>query len=637
MLKFFDFESKERKQARAAGINPDALFTLEGHTKPVRALAVLPNGQLASGSEDNTIKLWDARGGCVATLAGHTSGVTALAALPNGQLASGSWDNTIKLWDARGGCVATLAGHTGGVIALAALPNGQLASGSWDNTIKLWDVRGGCVATLAGHTKPVRAITALPNGQLASGSWDNTIKLWDARGGCVATLAGHTKSVYALAALPNGQLASGSWDKSLKLWDVSTETRLETLEGHTKSVNALAALPNGQLASGSRDNTIKLWDARGGCVATLEGHTNWVYALTVLPNGQLASGSEDYTIKLWDVGCRPVLLLEKSEAARGEAKAIGVGGDKKPAAVDPVNTALEAMAMGGAGTGLQTILFSALTLGRVLGEGGFGIVYQGAWQRTDVAIKQLKVARLSASAVTSFADEARQHAALRHPHIVALFSVCVEVGHYSMVMEYMPQGSLYDVLHTKEKALPWSLRLTMARHIAVGLAYLHDQSILHRDLKSLNVLLDNQMNAKLSDFGLSKEVKKETGSTMTSAQPAVGSILWMAPELFKRGAKHDNLSDIYALGIVFWELSSRELPFHADETATPELIKDWVKDGERETIPSDTPPAFAALITRCWAQRTGDRPANVGVVLDALSAPPPPPDIADSGYRLQSR
>ncbi|MBP9726696.1 MAG: WD40 repeat domain-containing protein [Gammaproteobacteria bacterium] len=275
MLKFFGFESKERKQARVVGINPDALFTtLAGHTDYVFALAALPNDQLASGSGDHTIKLWDARGVCVATLAGHTESVYALAALPNGQLASGSGDKTIKLWDARGRCVATLAGHTSNVLALAALPNGQLASGSRDNTIKLWDARGGCVATLAGHTSPVTALAALPNGQLASGSRDNTIKLWDVRGGCVATLA-----------------------------------------GHTSPVTALAALPNGQLASGSSDNTIKLWDARGGCVAILAGHTSPVTALAPLPNGQLASGSWDKTIKLWEVGCRPVLLPEKAEAA----------------------------------------------------------------------------------------------------------------------------------------------------------------------------------------------------------------------------------------------------------------------------------------------------------------------------------
>ncbi|MCX5960863.1 MAG: NB-ARC domain-containing protein, partial [Cyanobacteria bacterium] len=121
------------------------LRTLTGHGSTVNALAVLPDGRLASGADDGTIKLWDpASGQLQATLEGHSGPVNALAVLPNGRLASGAGDRTIKLWDpASGQLQATLEGHSGPVNALAVLPDGRLASGAGDRTIKLWDPASG--------------------------------------------------------------------------------------------------------------------------------------------------------------------------------------------------------------------------------------------------------------------------------------------------------------------------------------------------------------------------------------------------------------------------------------------------------------------------------------------------------------
>ena len=311
---------------------------LEGHANAVRALAALPDGRLASGSWDNTIRLWDTKSGKeTGRLEGHTDKVNALTVLPDGRLASGSDDKTIRLWDPKTSKeIVRLEGHTCGVRALAVLPDGRLASGagsliqSDDNAIRLWDSKTGTeTARLEGHSDGVGALAVLPDGRLASGSRDNTIRLWDTKSGKeTARLEGHANEVTALAVLPDGRLASGSGagsliqsdedDNTIRLWDPKTGAETARLEGHTRGVRALAALPDGRLASGagsliqSDDNTIRLWDPETGTeTARLEGHTDEVNALMVLPDGRLASGSRDNTIRLWDPkSAKGMVLLE---------------------------------------------------------------------------------------------------------------------------------------------------------------------------------------------------------------------------------------------------------------------------------------------------------------------------------------
>jgi len=258
------------------------------------------------------------------------------------------------------------------------------------------------------------------------------------------------------------------------------------------------------------------------------------------------------------------------------------------------------------------IKFQDLEMGRELGRGAFGIVYRGTWQHTDVAIKQLQMMELSPAVKRSFMSEAQVMTSLHHPNVISFYGVCMEPSHYSMVMEFAQGGSLENLLQN-ERPLPWSQRWQIALDIGKGLLHLHchEPPILHRDMKSGNVLLDEHGKAKLTDFGLAK-ARSET-RTMTKAGGVAGSLLWMAPELFSGlNAKPTKAADIFAYAVVLWEIAARKFPY--ENVSSPNLIPHLVERGEREEIPEGTPTSFAKLISRCWSDRAVDRPTVDEVV-----------------------
>jgi WD40 repeat protein len=298
--------------AQAQDRPPIGIVPQAPHGLGITSLAFSPdNVHLLSGSDDSTVKLWDAPAGrLLRTFEGHSGPVYSVAFAPSGtRLASGSRDTMVKLWDAStGGLLFTFAGHSDRVNSVAFSTDGaRLLSGSADKTIKLWDVATGqVVRTFTGHSSAVTSVAFSPDGaRVLSGSSDKTMKLWDATTAALQqTFVGHSSGVTSVAYSPDGaRVLSGSSDKTMKLWGVTTRMPLRTFEGHSDAVASVAFMPDGtRLLSGSWDKTVRQWDATtGGLLLTFGGNSDRVTSIALSPDGlRLISAGNINSMQLRD-------------------------------------------------------------------------------------------------------------------------------------------------------------------------------------------------------------------------------------------------------------------------------------------------------------------------------------------------
>ncbi|CAB9518917.1 Ephrin type-B receptor 3 (Fragment) [Seminavis robusta] len=308
----------------------------------------------------------------------------------------------------------------------------------------------------------------------------------------------------------------------------------------------------------------------------------------------------------------------------------------------------------------SSIKFSELALAEVIGGGGFGQVWRAMWRGTPVAVKVLtgsaQAKHVSKAILEEFAAEINLLSGMRHPNICLYMGACVDPPNRAIITELAANGSLWDALrlplcppfqasdgfsrhswpdhmYTPGKhgapptltapsippvpsvgSWPWVLVKHVACGAARGMAYLHsgDPPILHRDLKSANILLNESYTAKVCDFGLSRLKAQERSMTGNC-----GTVQWMAPEVLAN-QRYNEKADVYSYGIICTELLTRECPYEgmtAIQCALAVLNRD-----QRPELPKWCPPPLKALIKACVKKNPAERPTFTQIIaaLDAM-------------------
>jgi serine/threonine protein kinase len=244
---------------------------------------------------------------------------------------------------------------------------------------------------------------------------------------------------------------------------------------------------------------------------------------------------------------------------------------------------------------------------KIIGQGISATVYYGRDRRNgqEVAIKKFKFQKLNGSKLQSFQREVAALATAAHPALLKLIGA-TDTPPFCIITEWMPNSSLYHDLHQNHR-LDATGRTIAAYDIARGMQFLHLCQIVHRDMKSLNVLLDANNRIRICDFGFSRHAAEDSQMFQN-----IGTPHWMAPELLSKKAAYTSKIDVYAYGIVLWELATAQTPYAGLEAAA--IIAHVAMEDLRPTLPTEINPGMRDLISQCWDRNPDVRPTFEEIV-----------------------
>jgi len=249
--------------------------------------------------------------------------------------------------------------------------------------------------------------------------------------------------------------------------------------------------------------------------------------------------------------------------------------------------------------------YADLKFTKKIGKGNFGEVYDGEYLGTRVAIKKLYF--VDDDFMQKYIErEMDTLTGLAHPNIVQLIGLCIETDDMYIVTEFVSGGDLRSKLKEPSLEIDWPTRLAIARDIALAMNYLHSKNIMHRDLKSHNLLVAEGWKIKVCDFGLARSAPNDGDRNLMTI---VGTNEWMAPEV-AIGENYALSADVFSYGMVLFEIITREKP-------PQRKLKDMYafnSDEFKSSIPPDTPEDFWKLLVDCTAHNPDERPAFRDVV-----------------------
>ncbi|XP_061164753.1 mitogen-activated protein kinase kinase kinase 13-like [Saccostrea echinata] len=250
------------------------------------------------------------------------------------------------------------------------------------------------------------------------------------------------------------------------------------------------------------------------------------------------------------------------------------------------------------------IPFENITDLQWLGSGAQGAVFLGKLNGEEVAVKKVRDVNET---------DIKNLRRLNHPNVITFKGVCTQAPCYCIIMEYCPYGQLYEVLRDG-KEIPPALILDWAKQIASGMHYLHSHKIIHRDLKSPNILVAKNDVVKISDFGTSK-----TWNEKSTKMSFAGTVAWMAPEVIRNEPCSEKV-DIWSFGVVVWELLSSEIPYKDVDSSA--IIWGVGSNSLHLPVPSTCPEGFKLLMRQCWEAKTRNRPSFKQVLMHLEIATP---------------
>ncbi|XP_072856057.1 serine/threonine-protein kinase B-raf isoform X3 [Pogona vitticeps] len=249
-----------------------------------------------------------------------------------------------------------------------------------------------------------------------------------------------------------------------------------------------------------------------------------------------------------------------------------------------------------------------ITVGQRIGSGSFGTVFKGKWHG-DVAVKMLNVTAPTPQQLQAFKNEVGVLRKTRHVNIL-LFMGYSTKPQLAIVTQWCEGSSLYHHLHIIETKFEMIKLIDIARQTAQGMDYLHAKSIIHRDLKSNNIFLHEDLTVKIGDFGLATVKSRWSGSHQF--EQLSGSILWMAPEVIRMQDKnpYSFQSDVYAFGIVLYELMTGQLPYsninNRDQIIF--MVGRGYLSPDLSKVRSNCPKAMKRLMAECLKKKRDERP-----------------------------